>query len=117
MLRYTSLGTDIVKKWGLNLNGLMLLFAIVVLPDLGLGQRIVLLALIIVLALTFSRIHGIVPNTTIYLDATSRSYIRRQWPTIFSGVAAGLIVGILSWVVAFLERADVGAFLQNVLSQ
>lgn len=97
-----------LKKWGLNINQLLLLGAIVLLPSLnGLADRIVLMGSVLFLNLVVNWLHSrYIPFAAIYLGKKSPGVLGRVWPSF-----ASWVIGIMATVIAAL----IGAYLQGWL--
>lgn len=97
-----------LKKWGLNINQILLLGAIVVLPSLsGLVDRIVLMGSVLFLNIGVNWLHSrYIPFSAIYLGKKRRGLLGRVWPSF-----ASWVIGIMATVIAAL----VGAYLQGWL--
>lgn len=92
-----------VRKFGLNFNGLLLLWAAAVLPDLQFLSRLTYLMFVAAVILTISYLHRkFIPNATIYLTSGRLSLAQRAWPQFASfaiaaasGLAASVMYGLL----------------------
>jgi len=94
-----------VRKFGLNVNGLMLMFVVALIPDLEFWGRIAFLAAVLLIAAVVVQMHKrLIPNTAIYLSPRKPGAIAQAWPTALSwglaftsalvaAVAYGLIKG------------------------
>lgn len=93
------------KKWGIGVNQLMLLGAIVFLPGLSsLLDRSILMVVVLTLIAAVNWLHSrYVPFAAIHLAERQKSYFGRIWPSIASwviGIAAAVIAALLA---AYLE--------------
>ncbi len=78
------------RKYGLNVNGFMLLFVIALIPDLDFWRRVAFLVAVVVLVAVVAEMHKkFIPNTVIYLSPRKPGSLGRAMPTI------------LSWALAF----------------
>jgi hypothetical protein len=95
--------TSTLKKYGLNVNGILLLAALIALPELSLSRRaiftVAVFAIIAVIAYLHSRL---IPNALIYLSAPKPNLFQRIWPptlswlfTIGGAVIGAIIYGLL----------------------
>lgn len=95
------------KRWGIGINQLMLLAAIVFLPSLsGLKDRMILMAVVLVLIFAVNRFHSrYVPYAAIYLREKKLGWLGKVWPRVASwgiGIVAA-IIGTLA--AAYLQGA------------
>jgi hypothetical protein len=90
------------RKFGLNLNGLMALIAILVIPELPLNRRIVFVVVVMFVSWVVIQIHSrFIPNFAIHLAPDDSSGLA-AWPQIVSwlvavtsGFVAALAYGLL----------------------
>jgi hypothetical protein len=98
------------KKHGLNLNGLLFLIGLILLPELPLQRRIAFVFILLVIVLAFAKFHEkVIPNAAIYLSAREPNTLERAWPQLISwlvaatsglvaAIAYGLLKGELNWL-------------------
>jgi len=95
------------KRWGIGINQLMLLAAIVFLPSLsGLKDRAILMAVVLALIFAVNWLHSrYVPYAAIYLREKEKGWLGKAWPRVASwgiGIVAA-VVGTLA--AAYLQGA------------
>lgn len=96
------------KRWGIGINQVMLLAAIVYLPSLnGLKDRAILMAIILSLIFGVHSLHSrFVPYAAIYLREKKKGWLGKAWPRV-----ASWGIGIVATVIAALAAAFLqGAF-------
>jgi hypothetical protein len=77
------------RKYGLNINGILFLIALVLLPELPLGRRTVFIVILFAMFVTVMKVHEkAIPNAAIYLSAREPSAVERAWPQIISWMVA-----------------------------
>ncbi|MGE6740669.1 hypothetical protein ACQKGC_10365 [Allorhizobium pseudoryzae] len=92
------------RKFGLNVNGLMLLFVVALIPDLDFWRRIAFLAAVVIIAGAVVQLHKrLVPNTVIYLSPRKPGVLGRAMPSVLSwglalssALAAAIIYGFIN---------------------
>lgn len=96
------------KRWGIGINQLMLLAAIVFLPSLdGLKDRAILMAVVLALIFAVNWLHSrYVPYAAIYLHDKKQGWLGKAWPR-----AASWGIGIVAAVIGTLAAA----YLQGAL--
>lgn len=96
------------KRWGIGINQLMLLAAIVFLPSLtGLQDRAILMAVVLALIFAVNWLHSrYVPYAAIYLREKKIGWFGKAWPRI-----ASWGIGIVAAVIGTLAAA----YLQGTL--
>jgi len=96
------------KRWGVGINQLMLLGAVIFLPGLsGLRDRAVLMGAVLALIAAVNWLHArYIPFAAIYLREKKPDLLGRIWPSFFSWG-----IGIVAAVLATL----LGAYLQGWL--
>jgi hypothetical protein len=86
--RQKALATS-ARSFGLNINTLLVLGALVLLPELPLGRRIIFLVVIAVVILAVAQAHArLIPNVLIYLSPKQPGPIQREWPQALSWIIA-----------------------------
>jgi putative copper export protein len=89
---------ELIKLYGLNMNGVTLLVAISFLPELSLGRRLLLLTVTIVLMAISAFFHRRQTKHRIWTDTTIRSVWLAEKRTLISST----VVGIASIAVGLL---------------
>lgn len=92
------------RKYGLNLNGLIFVVMLIVLPEIvKWKERAIFVVAVFFLLIFLLYIHNkFIPNTAIYLQQSKPSFLKRTWPSIFSWVATvfgSVIAAILFYVL------------------
>src|SRR3546814_8318850 len=74
------------KRWGIGINQVMLLAAIVFLPSLnGLKDRAILMGVVLALILGINSLHSrYVPYAAIYLREKKKGWLGKAWPRVAS---------------------------------
>ncbi|MGN6269687.1 MAG: hypothetical protein ACTHM0_07320 [Sphingomonas sp.] len=95
------------KRWGIGINQVMLLAAIVFLPSLtGFRDRAILMAVVLMLILAVAWLHSrYLPYAAIYLRQKKQDWLAKTWPKLASwtiGIAAA-VIGTLA--AAYLQGA------------
>ena len=95
------------KRWGIGINQVMLLAAVVFLPSLsGLKDRAILMAVVLGLIFGVNLLHTrYVPYAAIYLRERKKGWFGKAWPRVASwgiGIVATVIAGLAA---AYLEGA------------
>ena len=95
------------KKWGVGINQLILLAAIVFLPSLnGLKDRTILMGVVLALIFAVNWLHSrYVPYAAIYLRERKKGWLGKAWPRVVSwgiGIVA-IVIGTLA--AAYLQGA------------
>lgn len=106
--RYERTYITTFKRWGIGINQVMLLAAIVFLPSLsGLKDRAILIAVVLGLIFGVDWLHSrYVPYAAIYLREKKKGWFGKAWPRV-----ASWAIGIVATVVAGLAAAYLqGAF-------
>ena len=93
-----------VRKFGLNVNGVMLLFVVALIPDLDFWGRIAFLAAVVLIAAVVVQMHKrLIPNTVIYLSPRKPGAMARALPTVLSwglaftsALVAAVIYGLIN---------------------
>lgn len=109
---FTSTFTGFLRRHGLNINSVLLLFLIIALPEFELFERIVISALALGLMIVVFYSHKLVPYARIYLDPdqVKRPFSKEMPSVILGGVATTLFAGltalpkITEWVTNGLEK-------------
>src|SRR6185312_9605775 len=104
--RYVSKGLVLFQRYGLNLNGLIFLAALVMLPSLPIVPRIIFLFGVIALLFAFKRLHDSFIRTRVYLDDRTRFTLMREYPAILSAVIASAIIGLVSLLFKALSSNE-----------
>jgi hypothetical protein len=77
------------RSFGLNLNALLALAALIVLPDLTLSRRVIFVAVIAIIIWLIGQAHSrFIPNVLIYLGPREPNLIERAWPQLISWLIA-----------------------------
>lgn len=92
------------RKSGLNVNLVMLLFVMAMIPDLEFWNRLAFLFVVVAFAFVVVQLHQrLIPNTVVYLTTPKSNIFGRALPTILSwslalssALAAAIIYGLLS---------------------
>lgn len=95
------------KRWGIGINQVMLLAAIVFLPSLsGLEDRAILMGIVLALNIGVNWLHArYVPYAAIYLREKKMGWLAKAWPRVASwgiGIVATVIAGLAA---AYLQGA------------
>jgi hypothetical protein len=95
------------KRWGIGINQLMLVAAVVFLPSLsGLRDRAILMTVVLALVVAVNRLHSrYVPYAAIYLRQKKQDWLSKAWPRVVSwgiGIVAA-VIGTLA--AAYLQGA------------
>lgn len=107
--RYERTYVTNFKRWGIGINQLLLLGALVFLPSLdGLGDRAILMAAVLALIVGVNWSHSrYLPFAAIYLREKRKSLIGRVWPSL-----ASWGIGIVATVAATLLAAYLQGWLE-----
>ena len=107
--RYERTYITTFKRWGIGVNHVMLLAAIVFLPSLnGLKDRATLMGVILALIFGVNWLHSrYVPFAAIYLREKKQGWLGKVWPRV-----ASWVIGIAAAVIASLAAA----YLQGTLT-
>jgi hypothetical protein len=109
LTRYQRTLSTTFRKFGLNINGLLFVITLILLPDLSIPRPVVFVSLMLFAAWIVVRLHSkYIPNASIYLSAMRPSWYERAWPqflswliaasaAIFAAIVYGLLKGELSW--------------------
>ena len=105
--RYERTYITTFKRWGIGINQVMLLAAVVFLPSLsGLKDRTILMAVVLGLIFGVNWLHArYVPYAAIYLREKKKSWFGKAWPRVASwgiGIVATVIAGLAA---AYLQGA------------
>ncbi len=105
--RYERIYITNFKRWGIGINQLMLLAAIVFLPSLGgLKDRAILMGVVLALTFAVNWLHArYVPYAAIYLRQKKQDWLGKAWPRVASwgiGIVAA-VIGALA--AAYLQGA------------
>lgn len=105
--RYERTYITNVKRWGIGVNQLMLLAAIVFLPSLsGLKPRAILMGVVLALVFAVNWLHSrYVPYAAIHLRQKKQGWLGKAWPRVASwgiGIVAA-VIGTLT--AAYLQGA------------
>lgn len=97
------------KRWGISINQLLLLAAVVLLPSFSsLLDRAIFMGAGLALIVGVNTLHSrYLPFAAIYLREKKKGFLKRVWPS-----AASWVLGIVAVVVAGL----IGAYLQGWLA-
>jgi hypothetical protein len=88
------------RRHGLNINGVMLLITLVLLPELPLWRRAVFLALVVAIAAVVAQLHSrFIPNALIYLTPQEPGFWERAAPQVVSWAiaASAALVGAIGY--------------------
>lgn len=93
-----------VRRYGLNLNGALLIGALVFLPELSLERRAVFLLFVVIAIGTIAKMHErYIPNVMIILSKVKPNTFIRAWPQILSWLitvsatlTAAIVYGLLN---------------------
>lgn len=97
--RYTNPVSVFIQKHGLNVNGIMLIVVIALLPDLPLSSRVVVLFLTFVVVTGLLYLHRKLTSTVVYLDATAeRGFWSKFLPSLVSALTAATFIGFVTWL-------------------
>jgi hypothetical protein len=89
LTRYQKRLATSARSVGLNINTLLALGALVLLPELPLGRRIVFLVVIALVIVAVAQAHArLIPNVLIYLSPKQPGPIQRAWPQVLSWIIA-----------------------------
>lgn len=92
------------RSFGLNINGLLALAALVALPELSIGRRVVfVLAVAIIAGLIVQAHKRLIPNAMIYLTPRRPSALERAWPQMLSWIIAVSSALVASIVYGLLK--------------
>lgn len=105
--RYERTYSTNFKRWGIGINQVMLLAAIVFLPSLsGLKDRAILMAVVLALIFAVNWLHSrYVPFAAINLRDRKTGWLSKVWPRVASwgtGIVATIIAGLAA---AYLQGA------------
>lgn len=105
--RYERTYITTLKQWGIGVNQVMLLAAVIFLPSLkNLLDRAILMAVVLALIFAVNWLHSrYVPYAAIYLREKKQGWIAKAWPRFASwgiGIAATVIAGLAA---AYLQGA------------
>lgn len=105
--RYERTYITTFKRWGIGINQLLLLAAIVFLPSLnGLKDRAILMVVVLSLIFGVDWLHSrYVPYAAIYLREKKKGWFGKAWPRVASwgiGIVATVIAGLAA---AYLQGA------------
>jgi hypothetical protein len=106
--RYERTYVTSFKRWGIGINQVMILAAIVFLPSLsGLKDRTILMLIVLALVFAVNWLHSrYVPYAAIYLRQKKAGWVVKAWPR-----AASWGIGIVASIIAALAAAYLqGAF-------
>lgn len=106
-LRQKALSTT-VRKFGLNINGLIAIAALALLPELPLGRRIVFVVVVVLVTWMVGKLHErFIPNALVQLSDVQPSTINRAWPQILSWLIAAS-AGLVSAIAYGLLKGELG---------
>lgn len=93
------------RKYGLNLNALIFIAMLIVIPDIEKWQDRTLFVVVVFALLGFLLLvhNKLIPNTAIYLEQSRPGVFKRAWPSI------------LSWLIA-ASSSIVAAYLYSLLA-
>ncbi|WP_091991931.1 hypothetical protein [Marinobacter gudaonensis] len=93
------------RKYGLNLNAVIFIAMLIVIPDIEKWQDRTLFVVVVFVLLSFLLfVHNkLIPNTAIYLEQSRPGVFKRAWPSI------------LSWLIA-ASSSIVAAYLYSLLT-
>lgn len=101
------------QKYGLNVNGLVLLAAIATLPELSLVNRFIFLGLIVGLMMLFWRLHASLNSAVIYTDPdVKRGWYYPDWAKILTSVLGAALLAIAATTYRFLQEGGLATFLK-----
>lgn len=103
------------QKYGLNLNSLILLIMIILMPDLPVVSRFVFVAFVIAVIALVVVFHRVSTRTTVYLDDTKSSAVARALPSIGVAVAGAAATAIAAKVYSFVASAQFADMLQKAI--
>lgn len=94
-----------VRRFGLNLNTVIIIISVAVAPELSLGRRFVFLIFALILVVGIIRFHAkFIPNVAIHLAGVKPGFLRRSWPQILSWLVAGTSAVAASIVYGLLKN-------------
>jgi hypothetical protein len=96
--------TTTFQKYGLNVNFVLFVAAIILLPDLSVSRRFVFMILVVGILLGIAKLHSqFIPNALIRLPTSKPTLIERIWPQTFSWLATvgAAVVGAI--IYGFLK--------------
>ncbi|MCA0031495.1 hypothetical protein [Mesorhizobium sp. B263B2A] len=110
-----------IKKFGLNVNGLILLVSIAALPELTFGRRVAFLAILLAIMVAIMQLHkAFVSNAKIFMNEerprTLRIYSEQAISVVIAtaaGTLAAAAYGALSGKLALALGAVAGFFTAN----
>ena len=92
------------RSFGLNINGLLALGALVALPELSIGRRVIFVAVVAILTWLIAKAHSrFIPNVLIYLSPREPGIIERSWPQVISWLIAATSALVASIVYGLLK--------------
>ena len=114
--RYERLFTTTVRKIGFNITTLLVVGAVIMLPELSLTRRVVFAIFIWLLVWVVIRLHAkLVPNAILYLSGRKPTFVQKMRPQIISflialtsSVVAAVAYGLISGELKALHFAWLG---------
>ncbi len=77
------------RKFGLNVNGILLVLTMILLPDLSLSRRFILVAVVVAVASIVYQLHmKFIPNVLIHLSEQKPGPLQRALPQVLSWLIA-----------------------------
>jgi hypothetical protein len=96
--RYTNPISVFIQKHGLNVNGIMLITVIALLPDLPLSSRFIVLVLTFIVVSGLLYLHRRLTSTVVYLDAKAeRGFFSKFLPSLVSALTAAAFIAFVGW--------------------
>jgi hypothetical protein len=115
-LSQKSLSTTF-RKFGLNLNGILALFALAAVPELSFWRRMIFLLFVALVAWAVTQLHArFIPNCLISLSARRPSWIDRVWPQIISWflAASSGLVALIAYGLLKGELSDSARWISSL---
>jgi hypothetical protein len=92
------------RTFGLNINAILALGALIALPELSLGRRVIFVAVVAFIAWLIVQAHTrFIPNVLVYLSPKQPNAIERAWPQILSWVIAATSALVASIIYGLLK--------------
>ena len=95
MRQFTSVFTGMLRKHGLNVNSLILLSVLIVMPDYHIRTRLLIGAGAVLIILLIAGSHKYIPFARVYLDPdrTKKPYSKEMPSAIMGAIAAAVTAG------------------------
>lgn len=106
------------RKFGLNINGVLAVFALAAVPELSFWRLVIFLFVVAFVAWVVTKLHArFIPNALISLSARKLSWIDRVWPQIISWLLAVLsaLVAAIAYGVLKGELSDSASWISRLL--